>query len=362
MWPLGGTPDRQRREAGPSHLRAVYSVAVATVVLLLAACSGGSSTPSTEAGDTESTTRELRVPGTEVLPEEEETNQIIEGDDESATTTAATSPPTTVPLEDVATGVELDPDLAYNDGNALDVYSPAENGLWPMVVVFPGRGSDKSLYAQLAGLIAERGAVVVVANWRGRDQPPLPVSDSRCAFDAAIEMGPAYGGDINSVTVIGAAFGVVPASGIAFDGPWLDYEIERGCEAAEADVEPVAFVGMIGDYDSFDGLGADDELYQSFSPFSQIGDGVGPRVRILHGIPDALGEEVATSQRFVEAARDAGYDTTLVELDYDNLSLFGVAFDEEAQTVSVLPPDADTEGVEAAVDEIMLAVRGGPAA
>jgi dienelactone hydrolase len=102
----------------------------------------------------------------------------------------------------------------------MDVYAPTEPGPWPLVVVVPG-GSEPPDQIQgytddFALAIADRGAVVMTANWRqdasfGAD-PAESLADVACAVGVARATGPAYGADATRLVLVGHSLGVGPVS------------------------------------------------------------------------------------------------------------------------------------------------------
>ena len=181
-------------------------------------------------------------------------------DTTSAPSTSAASTSTTgtpvAPSEEVAIT-----DVVYleMDGHEylLDVYVPAGEGPWPVVVAFHGgplyKGHSTNTFVAKAA--AEAGMVVFVPNWV-EDWPPIKFGMDvefmrstdpvyRCAMAFAQHEAAKYGGDPNSTVTYGFSAGVRPAAVLAL-GPVM--EPAPGCLAQAPPMRPVGTVLGDGDY------------------------------------------------------------------------------------------------------------------
>jgi acetyl esterase/lipase len=214
-----------------------------------------------------------------------------------------------VPVEDdVVYAQPLQPDLiAYG----LDVYTPGKPGNWPVVVFLYGYAGNKEDFAATSQAIADQGAVVFTIDWPA----PLPDhaglrngSDCRevsevlsCAIRYARSTAPDHGGDPSNVTLVGfsagAAFGSwVALTGGNLDRAWEEFAAARGgpppqveCAAGEGSAAVDAFVGIGGNYDYAEPLQKrDPDLWEIVSPYANVGQDLGLRIRLLHGERDSI--------------------------------------------------------------------------
>ena len=318
-----------------------------TVVALLAALATltpGCSTTQSVAGP--STTRILTVA---TFPFGTSTP---EGDGTRATTTTGKPP----------TGVSVARDVVYNSAGRLDVYKPAKPG-GPLVVLFPGRTSDKALYAKVAAALAVQGAAVVVPNYRAKDLLPVPASDARCVIRTARLQASQWNADPSRLVLLGFTWGVMPAMGEALGGPWQNEPAPEDCVLAAAAPGPVpelpvkGVVGVVGQYDWFDSGGVESDLYKKFSPFSQVSGTNKIPVRLITGQPDELAVPPATTTRFRDALIAAGFTASTELSSLPNLALLGARYDTATKTVVIASERADRSGVDLVVQTV-LAVAG----
>ena len=118
----------------------------------------------------------------------------------------------------------------------LDVYAPAGAASLPLVVLLPAHGltsTSSPAYEQFATAVAARGAVVVVANWSQREDPPESFADpsalralvetdraiAGCAVAYAVAHAADYGADPARLVLAGELYGANMASLIAFEPP-----------------------------------------------------------------------------------------------------------------------------------------------
>lgn len=128
-------------------------------------------------------------------------------------TTSTTVPPSFTETSDMVymtiDGAEL----------LMDVYTPAGDGPWPVVVAFHGvdsRGKDSQDNIPVAEAAAEEGMVVFAPSWIVWDPPPFPFTSStfdgwrqivNCAVAVAQQGAPALGGDPDNTILYGFSGG-----------------------------------------------------------------------------------------------------------------------------------------------------------
>jgi acetyl esterase/lipase len=147
-------------------------------------------------------------------------------------------------------GVSVARDIGYgeNPRQRLDIYSPVDaGGKRPVVVFFYGgnwRNGSKSLYPFVAQVLARRGIVVVVPDYRLYPEVQFPLFLEDCARAVAWTLSHAerYGGDPGRVTLIGHSAGAYNAVMLGLDPKLL--------EAYGADRHQLAgIIGLAGPYD-----------------------------------------------------------------------------------------------------------------
>ena len=168
--------------------------------------------------------------------------------------------------------VLVEKDVPYTPELALDVYHPDAPGPWPAAVVFPGGETHKESMKTFATLVAERGVVVFVAEYRSypsqvKDDPLGVVTDGPCAVRFARAHAGEFGGVGDRVVAAGFSLGGNVAAITVLAGD----EFESECLVG-SDVSGVAdgLVGLDAVYDfadAIDGSGRDaifsDEVFSS---------------------------------------------------------------------------------------------------
>jgi hypothetical protein len=174
----------------------------------------------------------------------------------------------------------------------MDVYVPSGAQGLPLVVFLPPHGmtqDDSEAYAQLATAVAERGAVVAVANWSQLDDPPETFTDpavfaemsvagqslAGCAVSYAAEHAGEYGADPSRLVLAGELYGANAASLVALGTP----EPYADCLAAVG-WTATGLVGINDDwlalYPAFDQVAA--AAVEAQSPWAMLG--AGPKVPV----------------------------------------------------------------------------------
>jgi acetyl esterase/lipase len=230
---------------------------------------------------------------------------------EPTETTAISRPsPTTVPdvTSDPAPAVGtdrptatvpvlVDRDIPVPGGLAADIWYPADEGPWPVVVLFHGGGwlsGSKDDLGGFARALTEGGVVVVNAGYSPLDQGgvfPQMFEEATCAVAAAQSIAAEYSGT-GPVTVIGFSAGAHVASVATLSNGAFD----AGCAQP---IQPAgAFVGIAGPYDSdqfpflalqFGGLITEvPEAWAAGNPYSYAAGGTDLDVLLLHGEKDIV--------------------------------------------------------------------------
>lgn len=263
--------------------------------------------------------------------------------------TATPLPTATVRIIEPPSGIEATRDIAFALPAAptasewlLDVYSPAEEGDWPIVVILHGTPGSKDDFEMqsLAQAIVDEGAVVFVPsntaelpdmlfkdNWAGLREY---LENAACAVRFARANGPEYGGNPEQVVVIGH-------SGGGYTGMWValvadDLEMiwdafasdhsgpskQIDCVADdEVSARPDVLIGFAGAYVYFEQFAAEDpELFELVNPATYISRNKAMVVRILEATRDETRPNWAnkSTRQFYEQLAEAGYDVELEEV------------------------------------------------
>jgi dienelactone hydrolase len=176
-------------------------------------------------------------------------------------------------------------DVAYESSNpaftpgVLDVYAPAEDGPWPVVVMVPA--GDKGAYQEHARRVADLGFVVFVPDWGVGMSPSGPDYDdilatgsqAACAVEFARANAAKYGADPATMILFGHSAGASTASIVAFARP----EPSVGCLANGPLGKIDALVTWDGEWlaqTTFFGwderIAADPRLFDALSPWTDL--------------------------------------------------------------------------------------------
>jgi acetyl esterase/lipase len=288
---------------------------LATVALLISACSGGQIAN---------------------LPEPIPTGRATDTPEPAPTPTSV--PPTEAPTpepspEPTAAPFEVMEDVPYvADGDfkqKLDIYLP-QSGDRPFPTLFAIHGGygDKGDLARLSGYLAERGYAVVSINYRGMpyDTYPAEIQDAFCALAWTHANADMHGFDAGRIVTVGHSAGGTSAAmlGVVDDpAPYLE-----GCPHAlpEANwVRGVATFTGIFDYVQaakfssrlreyiveYLGGGPDEipETWAKASPATWV-DGSEPPFLLVHGAADTS-IDPDESTRFATTLEDAGVNVEL---------------------------------------------------
>lgn len=251
-------------------------------------------------------------------------------EDASSTTTTITATTSTSgasETEDTSTPqiaeYEVTSDLTYADGVLLDVYHPTAEGPWPVVVFAPGKGVGKNIVGYFGSSYAERGAVAFVLTMS--DDPPFleTVQDIACAVRYARVTAADYGGDPDTVTLVGFSLGASAGAVAALSGD----DHTEGCVETDASALPHAFVGYEGPYDwahtdyplGLELLEQDDPvLWAAIDPYAHVGRNPDLIVRLIHGVDENVvwyDVPPEVSEEYQQALAVAGHDVEVVLVD-----------------------------------------------
>jgi acetyl esterase/lipase len=218
-------------------------------------------------------------------------------------------------------------DVPFTASLLLDVVAPATPGSYPTVVLFHGGGwvgGSPAEITPLANAMAAAGTVVFNAPYRLALQGggyPMTFEDASCAVRFAREYAPQFGGDAESVIVVGYSAGAHIGAVTALAGD----SFEGDCIAGSAGGLPDAFVGVAGPYDTdlldplmgfFFGTdrAEDPAPWEDGNPFTHIGENPDLVVRLVHGELDLLAP-AGFSISLSEALEEAGYDVALTVVE-----------------------------------------------
>ena len=279
------------------------ALATAAVVVLfgVSSCTGAElQSPPTSEGSTTTTTPTTTTQAT--------TTTTATTTSVATTTTSTTEPPTFVKTNNVV----------YNGSETLDIYSPLDAAVAPVVVILHGGAGNPGRYAPLAEALASEGVVVMNVAWPSERPSQRAAEAVACAVRYARVTAADHGGDPGNVVVLGHSAGAAVGSVIALAGDsWTE-----NCPVSGVSGLPEAFVGLAGAYDPTIIPGdarsflrqTNPELYDQLNPLNHLGSNPSLVVVLLHGDSDNL-VPTESSVQFNEALEDAGYDVTLTILE-----------------------------------------------
>lgn len=248
------------------------------VVLMITALMVGGLVSCSDDDDSSSTTEEQ----TTAAVEDETTITTTEADQSTASDSPPDSGSVTVTAD--VRFADVSPDLALWSDPLLDVYSPQQADNLPLVVLLTPHGftKDNPSTVQLANGVAERGAVVVVANWSQQEDPPETFEDpaaltdiaragqsfAGCAVSFAASQAAEFGADPSRLVLVGELYGANTASMVAL-GPADPYP---GCLASTTEWSATGLVGLNDDwlatYPDFDAVAS--AAVEVFSPWALL--------------------------------------------------------------------------------------------
>jgi hypothetical protein len=226
------------------------------VVLMITALMLGGLVSCSDDYDSSSTTE---VQTSVAVEDEATTTTATEEDDESTTSDAPQDNGLVTVTPDVRFA-DASPDLARWSDAVLDVYSPPEADNLPLVVLLSPHGFTKEnpSTVQLASGIAERGAVVAVANWSQQEDPPETFENpaaltemartgqsfAGCAISFAASPAAEFGADPSPLVLVGELYGANTASMVALD----TVDPSPGCRVSATEWKATGVVGLNADW------------------------------------------------------------------------------------------------------------------
>ncbi len=298
-------------------MRSPVPLFVVVLALILAAC--GRTSVTEEVGSAGSVPTSTSAPTTTAST----TTTVATTTSTSLATTTTSMPVTGSTVLSADGAVLTTEDVPFTSSLMMDVMAPATPGSYPTVVLFHGGGwvgGSPADIAPLAEALAAAGAVVFNAPYRLALQGggyPMTFEDASCAVRFAREFAQAFGGDADSLTVVGYSAGAHIGAVTALAGD----SFEGDCIAGSAGGLPDAFVGVAGPYDTdlldplmgiFFGTdrAEDSAPWEAGNPFTHIGENPNLIVRLVHGELDLLAP-VGFSVSLYDELDQAGYDVAL---------------------------------------------------
>lgn len=216
----------------------------------------------------------------------------------------------------------------------LDVYTPKEEGLWPVVVYLHGHRDTKENAIGISQAIADQGIVVFTINWPAIYTPAAVSENGKgfrvmyevvsCAIRFARATAADHNGDPSQVTLVGHSLGASTGAWISLGSDsleemWEEYASTHGGPQSQVECVEVltsdhidAFVGIAGPYHWNDELKEDyPELWNIVSPYAYLDRSLDLSIRLIQGEQDVLVEPEAALQ-FNDALLAAGFDTRLI--------------------------------------------------
>jgi acetyl esterase/lipase len=239
------------------------------------------------------------------------------------------SPSTVLNLMAWQRGVEVTRSIPYGEGarRALDVYRPNAAAAVPVVVFFYGgswQTGSKQIYQFVASALARQGYVVVVPDYRVYPETRYPgfLDDGARALRWVKDNAARFGGDPNTLFVMGHSAGAYMAAMLALDSRWL-----RTVDMAP-DRDISGLIGISGPYDFLplrDGTlqtifgGANDATTQ---PINYVAPGAPPALLVTGANDDTVnpGNSARLGAR-LQAAGDSA--TVLTYQRVGHLSIIG---------------------------------------
>lgn len=147
-------------------------------------------------------------------------------------------------------GITETTNIAYalGDRHGLDIYAPAGNGPFPVVVFIYGGGwtdGSKSEYRFVAAALAARGFLTVVPDYRLFPEVRFPafLQDNAAAVAWTRANIARYGGDPHSLFLMGHSAGAYNVAMLTLDKQWLQ------ADGINPDRDIAGTIGLAGPYD-----------------------------------------------------------------------------------------------------------------
>lgn len=202
--------------------------------------------------------------------------------------------------------------LPYQVPFALDVWSPAGSGPFPVAVLLHGRSRDRAGYNGLVRRLTSTGTVVYNVTWH--DEAPQLASDYHaavgtiaCAVRFARATADQFGGRDDAVTLIGHDLGASVGAAVAIAGE----RFLGPCPIGRGSARPDSFIGIAGFYE-YTLPGPEAALLAVGLLDSTRGDARGPIPMVLvHGADDSVVPR-QSARRFKRTLQQHGYPAELI--------------------------------------------------
>jgi acetyl esterase/lipase len=216
--------------------------------------------------------------------------------------------------------------LAYGPepGRAGDLWVPDGDGPHPVAVLFHGgfwyHAWERDLMDGLALDLARRGIAAWNVEYRRVGAGggwPAPGEDAHRATEHLLALGPVYGLDLDRVAVLGHSAGAQLALWVAARRrrasvhPMLAVGLAAIADLAAARAEGIGG-GSVGRLLQGDGIADPERALAEASPMARLPIGV---VQLLAHAADDGVVPASQTTRYAEAARAAGDDVTVIELE-----------------------------------------------
>lgn len=233
--------------------------------------------------------------------------------------------------------VVVDANLNYARELDLDVYRPAGQGEWPVVLLLHGGGLSKASVSGLARAISGQGVVVFAPTYSSSPPSPqaitLGAEDVACAARFARAHAAEYGGRAERLIAVGHSGGGAFGMLLALAGD----EYTGGCDFSSGSARVDGVVGLDGAYDlmryipSYGFEGAPVEDWLAISPYAQLERQPfvpGLEFRLFAGLETEL---VQDGQAMRDALAEAGYPVEFTQIP--GIDHMGMASSRRAQTL-----------------------------
>jgi acetyl esterase/lipase len=233
-------------------------------------------------------------------------------------------------------------DVPYSTGSLLlDVYSPSEPGMYPVVVGFHGCPINKTSLWGLGHELARRGVVVFSVGWSCAptvvDNYLVGEREGTCAIKFVRQHAYEYQGDPSRIIVVGHSGGGGIGAAITLGGD----SFVADCLVNTGSALPDGFVGLDGAYPLYNFLTDSAKTTMTktdldqMDPFYQItANPVREEVPFRLFVGDEAEELIQFSRDFHQALLDAGYDSELTLFsDVSHMGIIGSTPSDVIETI-----------------------------
>ncbi|MCP4963164.1 MAG: alpha/beta hydrolase [Actinomycetia bacterium] len=248
------------------------------------------------------------------------------------------SPAPSTALEPVETDVDYgaEPADGYSSEPLLDVWAAATADGPPVLILLDGLPPTRQSTAGMASALADRGFVVLNADWQIDTSLTTGVHyHGACLVRFARANALSYGGDPTQVVMVGYSAGGSIAALLALNGDAINGQCDQDESLSSV---PDAIVGLAGGYEYMaldspePGFGeevfaADPELWEMMNPYEHLDEAAGLRALLIHGEDDMV-VTAGSSERFAAALEERDAEVTVHILEGAGHALLGARLDE----------------------------------